>query len=180
MKSIILAAIGLLVVSSSVEGQSAIDMALTAAPVRAREGATVIKWNADFSYETLKEGSNQLVCYDRSDERDRRPFAVQCTSLANLARVAQNRRIRAATADGAEEGAAIAAAEANGTREAVEYGSLFMAASGADPASAGIHRTVSVPGATAESTGFPTTRAQGGVYLMAAGTGAAHLMLPGR
>ena len=180
MKSFILAVVCLLTVSASAHAQSAIEMALTAAPERAREATTVIKWNADHTYETLQQGTNQLVCYDRSAERDRRPFAVQCTNLANLDRVAQNRRFRAETANTQEENAMIAAAEANGTRAEVAYGSLWIARSGPDQASAGIHTTIAVPGATAESTGFPTTRAGGGAYLMAAGTGGAHIMVPGR
>jgi len=180
MKGFVLAFIGLFAVSTGAHAQSAIEMALTAAPAGAREGATVIQWNADFTYETLKEGTSHLVCYDRSTERNRRPFEVQCTTKANLGRVEQNRRFRAATADGAEERAMIEAAEAAGTRAPVEYGSIWYAAAGADYASAGTHTTIAVPGATAESTGFPTTRDAGGVYLMQAGTGGAHLMVPGR
>ena len=183
MKSFILVVVGLFSFTASAHAQSAaqtISMALAAAPGRASEGATVVKWNGDHTYETLKEGTNQLVCYDRSDERDRAPFAVQCTSLANLDRVAQNRRFRAMTADGAEERAMITAAEANGTRAEVEYGSIWFAMAGPDQASARMHTTIAVPGATAESTGFPVNRSAGGAYLMAAGTGGAHIMVPGR
>ena len=180
MKTLIIAMVGILTLSSGVHAQSEIEIALTPAPSRAQDAATVIKWNADHSYETLREGSNHLVCYDRSDERDRRPFAVQCTHITNLERVAQNRRFRAQTADGAEERALITAAEADGTRASVEYGSVWYAAQGPDHASAGIHVTVAVPGASAESTGFPVTRDFGGIYLMQAGTGGAHLMIPGR
>lgn len=180
MKSFILAVACLLTVAASAQAQSAIDMALAAAPARAREATTVIKWNADHTYETLQEGTNQLVCYDRSSERGRRPFAVQCTNLANLDRVAQNRRFRAATTDRESETAMIRAAEANGTRAEVAYGSMFIAMSGPDMASAGTHTTIAVPGATAASTGFPTSREGGGAYLMEAGTGGAHIMVPGR
>ena len=180
MKSFILAGACLLTVTASAQAQSAIDMALAAAPATAREATTVIKWNADHTYETLQEGTNQLVCYDRSSERDRRSFAVQCTNLANLDRVAQNRRFRAETTDRESETAMIRAAEANGTRAEVAYGSMFIAMSGPDQSRAGIHTTIAVPGATAESTGFPTTRDGGGAYLMEAGTGGAHLMVPGR
>lgn len=180
MKSVVLAVIGLFAVSTGVPAQSAIEMALSAAPAGLREDAAVIQWRADFSYETLKDGTNHLVCYDRSTQRNRRPFEVQCTTKANLGRVEQNRRFRAATADGAEERAMIGAAEADGTRAPVEYGSIWYAAAGADYASAASHTTIAVPGATGESTGFPTTRDSGGVYLMQAGTGGAHLMVPGR
>ena len=92
MKHIILVVVGVVSIQASANAQTAaeaIEHALTAAPRRAAEGAAVIKWNADYTYETIKEGTNRLVCFDRSDERNRRPFAVLCTSVANLDRVAK-------------------------------------------------------------------------------------------
>lgn len=160
--------------------QAAIDKALAAAPERARDATMVIRWNDDHTYETLKEGTNRLVCYDRSDEARRAPFDVQCTSVGNLERVAQNRRFRAMSADRDEENALLEAAERDGTRVAPEYGSLWLSMRGEDRASAGIHTTIAMPGATTESTGFPEDRSQGGAYIMAAGTTTAHLMIPGR
>jgi len=49
----------------------------------------------DFTYETLRKGTNNLVCYDRSGQPGQQPFAVECTSLANLPRVAQSLKIEA-------------------------------------------------------------------------------------
>jgi hypothetical protein len=180
MKSFILAVVCLLTVSTSAQAQSEIEKALAPLGARARASATVVHWNTDHTYMTLQDGTSQLVCYDRSLERDRSPFAVQCTSLTNLGRVAQNRRFRAETTDRGGENTLIAAAEADGTRAEVAYGSMWMAMSGDDMAGAGIHTTIAVPGATAESTGFPTSRDGGGAYLMQAGTGGAHIMVPGR
>lgn len=137
--------------------QETIERALAAAPARARDDATVIRWNDDHTYDTLKEGSDRLVCYDPSSEARRAPFDVQCTSVANLPRVAQNRTFRAESADRQEENALVEAAEADGTRIAPEYGSLWISMRGDDQAGAGIHTTIAVPGATSESTGFPTT-----------------------
>ena len=51
--------------------------------------------------------------------------------------------------------------------------------SGPDQAQARSHVTVAVPGATTQSTGFPDNAKQGGVWIMNAGTSAAHLMTPG-
>lgn len=160
--------------------QETVERALAAAPARARDDATVIRWNDDHSYETLKEGSNRLVCYDRSTEARRAPFDVQCTSVANLPRVAQNREFRAESADRQEENALIEAAEAEGSRIAPEYGSLWISMRGDDRASARIHTTVAVPGATSESTGLPDNGRQGGAWIMDAGTTGAHIMIPGR
>ena len=155
-----------------------IEQSLAAAPRRGRDDGSVVKWAADHTYTTIKEGTNKIVCYSRADQRDRPPFAVQCTSLANLDRVAQNRRFRAESTDAAGERALVAAAAQNGTRVAAEYGSWFRSMNGADQASAGVHTTIAMPGATAASAGFPENREQGGAYIMAAGTTEAHLMVP--
>src|SRR5579863_3515802 len=133
MKRIIPIVAGMLAVVIGAWAQTApeIDRALAAAPQQMREGATVIKWKADYTYDTLKKGTNRLVCYDRSGEPGRQPFAVQCTSIANLDRVAQNRKFEAIT-DKAAKQAAIDAAEMNGTRVKPEYGSVFYMMNGPD------------------------------------------------
>ena len=183
MKRLMLLVFGLTTLSAPAYAQSdgdLIDQALAAAPGRAREAAAVIKWNADYTHETLKAGTNTWVCYQRSDEPRRPPFAVQCTSTANLDRVAQNRKFRAESADAEAERAMLAAAEDDGTRVQPEYGSLFISMNGPDQASAGIHTTIAVPGATPESLGLPDAPGQGGAWLMDTGTSTAHIMVPGR
>jgi hypothetical protein len=180
-RTILLAAVALVISPALAAAQSAaVEMALAAAPARAREAATVIKWNADYSYETLKEGEGPWVCYDRSDEPGRAAFAVQCTSKANLERVAQNRRFQF-EGNGERQAvqALVATAEADGTRVAPEFGSVFISMNGSDRASAGRHTTIAVPGATAGSLGLPTNGRQGGAWLMAGGTSQAHIMVPG-
>ncbi|MGA3235557.1 MAG: hypothetical protein ABSG03_04595 [Bryobacteraceae bacterium] len=155
-----------------------IERALAAAPRQMRDGATVVKWNADYTYETLKKGTNRLLCYDRSGEPGRQPFAVQCTSIANLDRVVQNRKFEAMS-DMAARQAALDAAEANGTRVKPEYGSVWYDMNGPDQAHARIHVTIAVPGATSQSTGLADNPKQGGVWIMNAGTTTAHIMTPG-
>jgi hypothetical protein len=181
MKRLIPIALGMLAISIGVFAQTqaeVIDRALAAAPRQMRDGATVIQWKADYTYETLKKGTNHLVCYDRSGEPGRQAFAVQCTSLANLDRVAQNRKFEA-MADPAAKQAAMDAAEANGTRVKPEYGSVWLDMNGADQAHARIHTTIAVPGATTQSTGLPDSPKQGGSWIMNAGTTTAHIMTPG-
>ena len=183
MKHILLAVVGVLTVSVGAQAQTpaeTIALAIDASLLRFGGDATLIAWNADYTYETVKQGTNTVVCYDRSDERDRQPFSAQCTNLANLDRVAQNRRFRAETTDAAGENAMIAAAEEAGTRVLPEYGSLWFRMDGRDRASALLHATIAVPGATGGSTGLPEDRTLGGVWIMEAGTSAAHIMVPGR
>jgi len=181
MKRFIAIVLGTLAVSAAGFGQSpaeAIDHALAAAPRQMKEGATVVQWKADYTYETLKKGTNKLFCYDRSGEAGRQPFAVQCTSLANLDRVAQNRKFEA-IADKAERQAVIEKAEGDGTRVKPEFGSVWLDMNGPDQAHARIHTTIAVPGATVQSLGLPDSPAKGGVWIMNPGTSTAHLMTPG-
>jgi hypothetical protein len=158
----------------------AIDKALAPAPRNLKDGATVIKWHPlpDMGYDTLRKGTNRLVCYDRTGDQGKQPFSVQCTSLANLDRVAQNRKFEA-MADKAARDAAMEEAEKNGTRAKPEFGSVWLTMQGPDREHARIHTTVAVPGATSKTMGLPEDNKQGGIWIMNAGTSTAHLMTPG-
>src|SRR6266702_4465678 len=147
MKRVIVVALSILAISAAAFAQSSaeIDKALLAAPRQMKEGATVIKWKADFTYETLKKGTNRLVCYDRTGQPGQQPFAVECTSIANLDRVAQSLKIEAIP-DKKEQQAAFEAAEKAGAWAKPEFGSLWIHMSGPDQARARMHVTIAVPG----------------------------------
>jgi len=154
----------------------AITTAVAAAPANLREAATVIKWKPDFTYDTLKKGTSRLVCYDRSGFPGQQPFSLECTSLGNLDRAAQNLKFEAM---GDKKQAMLDAAEKDGTRVKPEFGSVWYHLAGADRERARAHMTIAVPGATAQSLGLPDNNKQGGVWIMNAGTTTAHLMTPG-
>ena len=160
------------------QSQAEIDKALLPAPRQLKADATVIKWKPDFTYETLKKGTNKLVCYDRSGQPGQQPFAVECTSMANLDRVAQNLKIEATT-DKKDLRAAFEKLEKDGKWIKPEFGSLWIHMSGADQATARMHTTIAVPGATTQTLGFPDNGRGGGVWIMDAGSSEAHLMTPG-
>jgi hypothetical protein len=173
--------LGTLVMSASALAQAPADAlatALSAAPANQREAATVIKWKADFTYDTLKKGTNRLVCYDRSGFPLQQPFSIECTSVANLDRVAQNMKAEA-LGDKAKSEAMLNDEEKSGTRVKPEFGSVFYHLAGADKDHARTHMTIAVPGATTQSLGLPDNPRQGGVWIMNAGTSTAHLMTPG-
>jgi hypothetical protein len=172
-----------LIVPSVVTAQSNAEMierTLLPLSERTAQGASVVAWKADQTWETIKEGTNTWVCYERSGDPGQAPFAVQCTSKENLLRVAQNRRFAAQGTTPEERRDLVATAQENGSRVDAEYGSLFISMNGQDQESTGIHTTVAVPYATGESTGLPESRSQGGAWVMAAGTSEAHIMVPGR
>lgn len=163
--------------------QADVDKALTAAPDQLKNGATVIKWNADHqAYTTLRKGSNNLVCYDRSGFPEQQAFSTECTSMANIERVKQNLKFEA-SGDRMKTQQEIKAAEANGSRVKPEFGSVFYHAMSPDASASGPalrhHMTVAVPGATAQSMGLPDNGRSGTVWIMDAGTTGAHLMTPG-
>jgi len=163
--------------------QADVDLALMAAPAGAlKNQATVIKWKKDFTYETLRKGTNKLVCYDRSGFPTMQPFNVQCTSLGNLEREAQNLKAQAAAGgDRTKAEAALDEMEKNGTRIKPEYGSIWYTRGGPDKEHArpDDHITIAVPMATSQSTGLPDKPAAGGAWIMNAGTMKAHIMVPG-
>ena len=183
MKRTILTAFGILAVSAGVFAQAPSDpiqKALLAAPARAKkEDVTVIKWKPDFTYDTLQKGNGSLVCYDLSGYPGHPPFTVECTSMGNLPRVAQNLKIEAKGDKKAVQDA-FDAAEKDGTRVKPEFGSAFIHFMGPDQEHAFHHTTIAVPGATAQSLGLPDKPSATGAWIMNAGTSTAHIMIPGR
>ena len=159
-------------------GDPALDKPLMAAPDQLRAGATVIKWKPDFTYDTLRKGTNNLVCYDLSGYPTHPAFMVECTNAANLDRVAQNLKIEAIS-DRDGRLAAFEKAEKDGTRVKPEFGSVWYHVMGQDAEHTRHHVTVAVPGATSQSLGLPDNGRQGTIWIMNAGTTTAHLMTPG-
>jgi hypothetical protein len=156
--------------------QADVDRALLAAPANLRDQATVIKWKPDFTYTTLRKGTNNLVCYDKSGMPKQQPFMIECTVMGNLDRQAQNLKFEAM---GDKAQAAFDAAEKDGTRVKPQYGSVWYHVMGADKEHARTHMTIALPGATTASTGLPDKPRQDGVWIMNAGTTTAHLLTPG-
>ena len=157
--------------------QAAIDRALMAAPGNLKKDATVIKWKpgAEYTYDTLRQGANDLVCYDESGLPGEPAFKVECTMKGNLPRAAQNLKFEAM---GNGKQAALDKAEADGSRVKPVYGSVWYHIQGS-PEMPRTHMTIAVPGATGKSLGLPEDGKQGGVWIMNAGTSTAHLMTPG-
>ena len=170
---------GALVVSTPAWAQApadAVEKATLAAPANMKNDATVVAFKPDYTYETIKKGTNTMVCFDRSGLPGQQPFSVECTSLGNLERVAQNMKFEAM---GDKRQAMLDAAEKDGTRVKPEFGSIFYNLGGPDKDHARAHMTVAVPGATAQSMGLPDNNKMGGAWIMNAGTSTAHLMIPG-
>ncbi len=157
MRIMIIAAVVMLTLAGSSTAQSqdpALEKALLAAPRQLKDAATVIKWKSDFTYDTLRKGTNRLVCYERPVQPGQQPFSVECTSIANLERVAQSLKTET-IADPKERQAAFEAMEKAGKWTKPEFGSVFYNLTGASQEQARSHVTISVPGATTQTLGLP-------------------------
>src|SRR6188472_4230496 len=182
MKRVILVGLGALALTAGVFAQTPagnFDVALSAAPANMKDGAMVIKWKADGSYDTLRPGTNTLVCYDQSGEPSEQPYSAQCTSKTNIERVKQNKIYEAKIADRTAREAALTELEKRGQRVKPEFGSVFYTRSSKDATTTRTHITIAVPGATTATLGLPDNNKMGGAYIMGAGTLGAHIMTPG-
>ena len=185
MKPISIFVLGVMAVAMSASAQAQttdpIAKPLLAAPNAAMaKDATVIKWNSDFTYETLKKGTSRMVCYDLTLWPGERPWSVECTSSeANLPRVAQNRKFAAmGGGDMKKIEELVAAAAKDGTRLMSEVGSIWFNCFGKSEATAIRHWFVAMPNLRGDQVGLPEVRDAGGAWLMFAGTPEAHIMLP--
>ena len=179
MKRIALIALGVLAASTGAFAQTPdIDTPLLALAANLREGAGVIKWKPDHTYDVLKKSNNGLVCYDRSGFPLQQPFSVECTAEGNLPRAKQNLEAEA-LADKMKSEARLTEQEKAGTRVKPVYGSVWYHLAGPDKDRARGHMTIAVPGATTATMGLPENGRGGGVWIMSAGTTTAHLMTPG-
>ena len=142
MKRLVLVVLGALAVSipawAQAPADAAIETALLAAPAQQKNDATVVAFKPDYTYETVKKGTNNLVCFDRSGLPGQQPFSVECTSLRNLDRVAQNLKFEAEP-DRTKRQAALDAAEKDGSRVKPEYGSVWYRLQGKDKDTARMH-----------------------------------------
>jgi len=179
MKRIALIALGVLAASTGAFAQTPdIDTPLLALAANLREGAGVVKWKTDHTYDTLKKSTNGLVCYDRSGFPLQQPFSLECTTEGNLPRVKQNLDAEA-LGDKMKSEARLAEQEKAGTRVKPVFGSVWYHLMGPDKDHPRSHMTIAVPGATQASMGLPENGRGGGVWIMSAGTTTAHLMTPG-
>src|SRR5262245_6498144 len=163
MKRMLLVVFGVLALSSSAlaqrgapapppplepgASQAEVDKAVSAAPEGpTRNQATVVKWNpANWTYTTLRKGTNRIVCMDLSGLPGQQAYSIECTMLGNLDRVAQNLKFEMEP-DRVKRQAALDAAEKDGSRAKPEYGSVWWHIRGADQATARPHTTIAVPG----------------------------------
>lgn len=156
--------------------------AVLAAPAEYREAAEVRAWTADDHLVTLRPGSNDMICLADRPGDDR--FRAACYHASLEPFMEAGRRLRREGLEGMERQRARWAE--------IEAGKVAMPAAAmvynfgldtedfdpaeVDPSAVGRLQAMYMSGATAASTGLPTTPSTG-PWLMFAGTPSAHIMI---
>ena len=157
--------------------------AVQAAPADQRATATVIGFGADGKHTTLRKGTGFLVCL--ADDPNAANFSVACYHKDLEPFMARGRELAAAGTKGRGPAEDVRYKEiAAGTLPmpkapsltTIVQGSSFDAATGT-VADSYTRWVIYTPGATAESTGLPTTPGPGAPWLMFPGTPGAHIMI---
>lgn len=157
-----------------------IERTLLAAPAALRAEATILELRPDGSTAVLREGSNDLICWNNEGRPGQMaPLDVQCTAEVNRPRLEQNHAFESAGGTVNEIRARFEQAEKEGTRAQSVWGSIYYHVYGDSTEDYRTHTVVAVPYATRDL-GFPIARGTAMLWLMEAGTSGAHLMVSGR
>ena len=162
MKRMVLLVLGVAALSAGAFAQAPadpIEKALAAAPRNLKEGADghQVQGRRHLRHaEARHQPAGLLRPLRRSPDSSR----SRCSARASptCPRIAQNMKFEAMPEKGK---AAVEAAEKDGTRVKPEFGSVWYTMNGADQATARIHITIAVPGATTAVDG-PAERQQAG------------------
>jgi hypothetical protein len=159
-----------------------IAAAVLAAPPESRAGAAVLGYDAAGTLQTLRPGSNDIICL-ADDPRDP-SFSVACYHKDLEPFMARGRELTAQGHKGQErEDIRWKEIEAGTLKMSREPRTLtVVTGDGFDPATGAITNqytrwVIYMPFATGESTGFSTTPVPGGPWLMFPGKAGAHVMI---
>lgn len=167
--------------AAAVAAASQIAAAVLPIPPEFRASATVLGYGADGRLTTLRRGSGAYVCLATDPKMER--FHVACYHRSLEPFMARGRELRAQGVAGGQVDTVRFAEARSGklampTQPAALYsltGGTFDPAAGTATGARPLY-VIYIPGATAESTGIPTTPAEGTPWLMFPGTPKAHIM----
>ena len=159
-----------------------IALAVMAAPADRRDAAKVHGYDADGTFITLREGTNDMICL--ADDPRQEGIEVNCYHASLEPFMARGRALTAEGVEGAQR--------ARTRYEEIEAGTLKMPeqpavlytmnATAFDPATGTVtgeyrRQTIYTPYATAESTGLSTQASDAAPWIMFPGTPGAHIMI---
>ncbi len=162
-----------------------IASAVLAASKVQRNGATVMGYNADGKFITLRKGTNELICL--ADNPTQKGFSVACYHKELDPMMARGRSLRAEGKNSGEIDKIRAEEAISGKLKMPKSATTLHVLSGAsahydaaknEVVGATLRYVVYIPFATQETTGLPLQPVvKGGPWLMFPGTYRAHIMI---
>ena len=153
-----------------------IEQAVMAAPEDQRKEATVLGFNEKGDLETLKKGSNELICIADNPKKD--GFNVVCYHKSLEPFMARGRALRNEGKNMGEVKKIRGEEVKSGKLSLPEGGKSLHILYGDTPETSNYRYVVYLPFATQESTGLPLAPlVPGGPWLMEPGTHRAHIMI---
>lgn len=167
------------------DAEEQILLAVQAGPLELRKEATVLGYNADGVLETLRVGTNHLVCL--ADDPNREGISVACYHKSLEPFMARGRALKAAGKNREEIFQTREREAKNGLLLMPRDPATLFVLSGKEAqyfpepdslTGANLRYVVYIPFATSESTGLPTQpRVPGEPWIMFPGTHGAHIMV---
>ncbi len=189
-RSLLLVSVLVLTLSTSACAQNAqndhlINQAVSAAPDTLKAGAKVLSYKDDGTFQTVREGSNGLVC--TADDPNREGFEAACFHREMEAYVARGRELRADGMTGretvAKRGEEIEAGTLSYTdgpaMQYIRFGdeAVYDEATG-EVLNSRLRFVIYTPYSTPETTGIsPAPLGPGAPWIMDSGTWHAHIMV---
>ncbi|VAW25914.1 hypothetical protein MNBD_BACTEROID06-75 [hydrothermal vent metagenome] len=162
-----------------------IASAVLAASKVQRNGATVMGYNADGKFITLRKGSNELICL--ADNPNQKGFSVACYHKDLEPMMARGRALKSEGKNSGEIDKIRAEEAVSGKLKMPKSATTLHVLSGAsahydaaknEVVGATLRYVVYIPFATQETTGLPLQPVvKGGPWLMFPGTYRAHIMI---
>lgn len=166
---------------SDLSPEMQIRLAVQAAPVEARQGATVQGYDDQGNFVLLRQGTNNMVCMAPNPEREE--FEVSCHHDSLEPYFERGRELSAAGVTGNDR-TRVRWEEYQAGTLPIPYGSSnhILAGSGFDPETGDVtdpflRWVVYTPMATPETTGLTARPAAGVPWLMFPGTPGSHIMI---
>ncbi|HUP53760.1 MAG TPA: hypothetical protein VM198_14865 [Longimicrobiales bacterium] len=171
--------LGALLVNTPLQGRAQsnaelINQAVLPLPEALRDGARVIDYQARGQPTVLREGTNEMSCRLFSYLP---LFVAQCHHRELTAMFDRYFELLG-QGTSSDDAAGILDDEIEAGQLTVNNGGSEYLLTGANPESAELVVTVTIPGATGASTGLPTEESGDQPWLMWAGTQVAHIMIP--
>jgi len=181
MKKLVIAAIALAspfaVLAADMSTDAQIAEAVSPLPESMRADATVVTFDAKGAVQTLRQGTNGVVCQP-NQPKPTPDFSASCYSQALAPQREMEAKLRAEGKDAKAVSAAVQAAKDAGTLKNPPLGTMMYGRSGKTADATRVTWVMLMPNMKAEDLGLPVKAGKGTPWMMNSGKPGAHIMMP--